>query len=532
MSDISATHPPRPATFAPFRLPGRSSLRFFAQDPVEEETQQSDSSVAERTELLLAFDECERTLKRLGEDDGTAASRYRCFVQRRAKAQISIPGMYQLLVDCGDGETAKKIYKTYHNREPLPFEQTKKAPRPELTLSDLETFLAVQGITVRRNVLNHTVEVLGLDPDNLNSPELRAEQAGILVHDRVKAEFRCTRSLVEDLLGVIAGRHEYNPVLDLLQNIEWDGMDRLDQIYAMLHLDPADQLSRTLIRKWFCQCLALQQNSVDSPFGSDGALVLTGPQGIGKTMFARKMAMGFFKEGALIDAKDKDTIIQATSTWITEIGELDGTLKRSDAADLKRFITQEVDEYRLPYARSAVKVLRRTAFIGTVNDNRYLVDPTGNRRWWSVPVSEIDLDTLETFDTRQLWAQVKLILQMNGLQSFRLTPEERSALEYRNGEHEKEIPADDELKTILAEADGTIETFRKYESKHMTPTMIRNEYTNELGKYSAIQIGVALNKLGIKREKRRIAGGESGVNCYLFPSRVFTKTSSVVGPNE
>ena len=271
---------------------------------------------------------------------------------------------------------------------------------------------------------------------------------------------------------------------------------------------------------------------MDSPFGSDGALVLTGPQGIGKTMFARKMAMGFFKEGAIINASDKDTIIQATSSWICELGELDGTIKRSDAADLKRFITQEVDEYRLPYARSAVKVLRRTAFIGTVNDNRYLVDPTGNRRWWSVPVSEIDLDKLESFDTKQLWAQVKLILQMNGLQSFRLSLEERAALEHRNGEHEKEIAAVDELKTILAEADGTIETFRKYESKHMTPTMIRNEYTNELGKYSAIQIGVALNKLGIKREKRRIAGGESGVNCYLFPSRVFSRTSSVTIPNE
>ena len=529
MPDTSATHPPRPSLSAPFRLPGRISLRFFAQEPPEE---QPDTSVSERTELLIAFDECERELKRLGEDDGTAASRYHKFIQRRAKAQQTIPGMYQLLVDCGDGETARQIYKTHHSREPMPFEQAKKAPRPELTLDALETFLAVQGITVRRNVLNHTVEVIGLDPNNLNSPELRAEQAGILVHDRVKAEYRCTRSLVEDLLGVIAGRHEYNPVLDLLQGIEWDGVDRLEQIYSMLHLDPADQLSRTLIRKWFCQCLALQQNSVDAPFGSDGALVLTGPQGIGKTMFARKMAMGFFKEGAIINASDKDTIIQATSSWICELGELDGTIKRSDAADLKRFITQEVDEYRLPYARSAVKVLRRTAFIGTVNDNRYLVDPTGNRRWWSVPVSEIDLDKLESFDTKQMWAQVKLIIQMNGLQSFRLTLEERAALEHRNGEHEKEIAAVDELKTILAEADGTIETFRKYENKHMTPTMIRNEYTNELGKYSAIQIGVALNKLGIKREKRRIAGGESGVNCYLFPSRVFTRTSSVVGPNE
>ena len=529
MPDTSATHSPRPSLSAPFRLPGRVSLRFFAQEPPEE---QPDTSVSERTELLIAFDECERDLKRLGEDDGTAASRYHKFIQRRAKAQQTIPGMYQLLVDCGDGETARQIYKTYHSREPMPFEQAKKAPKPELTLNAFETFLAVHGITVRRNVLNHSVEVIGIDPENRNSPELRAEQAGILVHDLVKIEYRCTRSLVEDLLGVIAGRHEYNPVLTLLQDVKWDGEDRIEQLYSILHLDPSDQLSRTLIRKWLYQCIALQYNDADHPFSSDGALVLNGPQGIGKTMFAKTLAMGFFKEGAIINASDKDTIIQATGSWICELGELDGTIKRSDAADLKRFITQEVDEYRLPYARSPVKVLRRTSFIGTVNDNRYLVDPTGNRRWWSVPVSSIDLDKLFTFDAKQLWAQVKISLDLYGYQSFRLTHEEQVELDYRNGEHEKEVPAVDELKTILAEADGSIETFRKYESRHMTPTMIRNEYTTELGKYSAIQIGVALNKLGIKREKRRIAGGEYGVYCYLFPSRVFNRTSSVVGPNE
>lgn len=75
--------------------------------------------------------------------------------------------------------------------------------------------------------------------------------------------------------------------------------------------------------------------------------------------------------------------MQLHGLWCVELAELDA-LKHSDGARLKAFMTRTNDRYRPPFGRSVVDVPRQRVFAGTANEDEYLRDPTGGRRFWPV----------------------------------------------------------------------------------------------------------------------------------------------------
>lgn len=395
--------------------------------------------------------------------------------------------------------------------------------KKELTLELLGEWLTANGISVRSNEITHELEVEGFD-DKYN-PLTIVEQMHVIVHDQIKAQYKCNKNLVQDLLGVLADIHRYNPIIEMLaQSKPWDGVDRLPELHTIIGLDPNDEFSKTLIHKWLKQTYSLVFNHYPDGFGADGVLVFQGAQGIGKSTLCRHLGIhsNITKANLYIDSNDKDTLIRATTCWIGELGELETTL-RSDMARLKGFLTSEVDRYRVPYGRGDVTYPRRTSFMATCNSAEFLADETGSRRFWVVPCQgRFDLEHLREFDALQLWKQIEFEFKHCGQKHaewFRLSTDELKSLAERNQKFNRKVKAQSEIEDILADAEVNP---NNYEFKWATPTKFRTAF-DFLKNYSSENIGRALSAIGLEEKALRMEGSKSvskGCRYLPFPKSI------------
>ena len=83
---------------------------------------------------------------------------------------------------------------------------------------------------------------------------------------------------------------------------------------------------------------------------------------------------------------DKDERLKLHLTWFCEWAELESVFRRRDIAATKAFLSSDTDLVRAPYARKAEKMPRRSIIVGSTNEDQFLNDSTGNRRFWVVPV--------------------------------------------------------------------------------------------------------------------------------------------------
>ena len=326
---------------------------------------------------------------------------------------------------------------------------------------DLNVFryeLAQRNIEVRLDCISQEVSFVGL-PEHIEStkavPSIVAELYGPL---RKKYKGVSTKLMTFFIEALAADtRNQFNPVLDYFEGKKWDGTDHLGRLYETLGIED-DELSKTLVRKWFMQGWILLNNDPKKPVRPEGVLVLSGNQGCGKTSFFSIMSIDpsrFFREGQSITG-DKDTKRRAVTAWITELGEIGCTFKH-DMDSLKAFITDPEDTYRNHYAPTDTKELRRTNLGATVNGSQYLIDTTGNRRFWTVPLTHVDVTALRKFNATQLWLQIWEDNDMEHMTHdelgacYRLTAEQSKALNTRNGFCEKPLKFEDEVRDILAE---------------------------------------------------------------------------------
>ena len=395
-------------------------------------------------------------------------------------------------------------------------EKTKK--KSSLTLPDVYDYLDENLWLPKYNVITRSLEVATMarkDMKLYTSPERELQNFIVKLTDELKQLYNSVSiEIVTQYLYYIAttdiskeySGHSlaYNPVeygINSMSERYTDTPDKLPELYELMHIPEEDTLSRTLIHKWLLQALAILKNGYvyknkKRVFGLDGILVLNGAQGIGKSRLAAALVSPFsnytqtplFGSGS-IKLEQKDTIIQATNKWIFEIGEIEYSFKRSDMSDFKQFITRDTDELRSPYGHRAESYYRRTSFIASCNTSDYLLDTTGNRRFWTIPLTEkLDFEMLEKFDFGALWVQIAIELERSDLQCFRLSTEEQNALALRNGDFLAKAPAQQEIEDIYT---SVIANPDMYEYRYTTVTAFAAEHT-ELAKYNARTIGKAL----------------------------------------
>lgn len=263
------------------------------------------------------------------------------------------------------------------------------------------------------------------------------------------AEHHIPTGNVPGFVEAIANRNAYNPVEDWIRSRPWDGTDRLPDVYQTVV--PAegypDGLKEIVLRKWLRSVSAA---ATRSSFRSRGVLTLQGAQGAGKSSWIKALisdpilADRVVKLGHHMDPSNKDSLIGAIGFAITEIGELDSSFKK-DIARLKGFLTDDTDRVRRPYDRRESSYPRRTVFAATVNEHQFLQDPTGNTRFWTIPVSSLNWQ--HQIDMQQVFAQ--LAQEVEDGETWWLTNDEEALLNDLNSRHSTASPVAERLAEMV-----------------------------------------------------------------------------------
>ena len=262
--------------------------------------------------------------------------------------------------------------------------------------------------------------------------------------DNAALEFMCSLASINDMpsdraagLAVsIAYGNSRNVIADFIKSKPWDQKDRLSALQETLTVRDSFpvHLRNLVMRKWLISAAAAAMGH--EGFYSKGVLTLQGVQSLGKSpwfmrLLPESLRRDYILSGALLEPDNRDSVKTAVSHWITELGEVDATMRKADIARLKAFLSNPVDKLRLPYARTDSEFQRRTVFAASVNPEEFLQDETGNLRWWVLPVTAIDYG--HRLDMQQVWAQVATYYEAG--ERWWLEREEERQLDQCNAGH-------------------------------------------------------------------------------------------------
>lgn len=203
----------------------------------------------------------------------------------------------------------------------------------------------------------------------------------------------------DDAMLVVSEEHPMHPVRDYLSALVWDGTERLRYWLADYLGTPQRDYEAAVGTKWLIAAVA---RVMQPPCKADCVLILEGAQGLGKST-ALKVLGGEWFSDVHFQLGDKDGYQALQGCWIVELSELDA-FNKAESTRAKQFFATDVDRYRPSYGRRAQDFPRMCVFAGSTNQDSYLRDATGNRRYWPVRCEDINVEAL-TEARDQLWAE-------------------------------------------------------------------------------------------------------------------------------
>ena len=219
-----------------------------------------------------------------------------------------------------------------------------------------------------------------------------------------QAQFQPSKNDIPIAVARVAQDNKYHPVRDYLDSLKWDGTPRLDRFLHILFGTPDTEYERVIGSKWMIGAVA---RVYEPGCKMDNMLVLEGPQNLGKsTALAALFGRQFFTEMVNELRDHKRFMEQIAGKWVVEFAEL-SAIRRADVELVKAVISMQVDRARLSYGRTPAERPRQCVLAASVNpkhDAGYLTDPTGNRRFWPVRCTRIDMPKLIR-KRDQLWAE-------------------------------------------------------------------------------------------------------------------------------
>lgn len=331
--------------------------------------------------------------------------------------------------------------------------------------------------------------------------------------------------IIGDAWSEVAVKYAFHPIKEYLNNLHWDGIQRIETI--MIDYLGADD--NDCVRTFTRIILVAAVTRIYRPGAKfDYCIVLVGPQGVGKSYIIKLLGKEWHSD-SLITVKGKEAYEQLQGAWILEMAELTAT-KKADIEAVKHFISKSEDTFRVAYGRHNETFKRQCVFFGTTNDYDFLNDPTGNRRFLPITVNGggsknmwIDL-TVEEVD--QIWAEAKVLFEQG--ESLALSKEIEEKAQVIQAAHTQENPVAESIRTYLETQVPTnwyeldIGTRRTY--LHMTHDDSQLENTMKLNKVCAQMVWEELFQKDVSIMNRYDA---KEINMIIQNTQGWKRVSSV-----
>lgn len=209
------------------------------------------------------------------------------------------------------------------------------------------------------------------------------------------------REMIRDAVAKVAMENKFDSAITWLQSLKWDGKPRIERFLETYYGVPDTEYHRAVsIYIW----TALAGRVLDPGCKADMVPVLVGDQGIMKSTSIAALVpdADYFVEIAFSE-KDEDRARKMRGTLVAEIAELRG-LHTREMEEIKAFITRTHEKWVPKFKEFSTTFPRRLLFLATTNEEEFLADQTGNRRWLPVKVRRASVEAIKR-DRLQLWAE-------------------------------------------------------------------------------------------------------------------------------
>lgn len=209
-----------------------------------------------------------------------------------------------------------------------------------------------------------------------------------------------SKELIRDAVHHRAEDQQIDTAQVWLAGLKWDGVKRVEQFYTSCFGVADTPYSRAVSRYVWT---AMAGRVLVPGVKADMVPILTGEQGQRKSSGIEAMApFDTFREMSFHQKEDERARLMR-GCLVVELGELSG-LKTRAIEEIKAWTARRKEDWVPKYKEFSVSLLRRCVFSGTTNDDQFLDDPTGERRWLPLASGQVNVEKIAA-DRDQLWAE-------------------------------------------------------------------------------------------------------------------------------
>lgn len=348
--------------------------------------------------------------------------------------------------------------------------------------------LYIQKLGIRRNVITRMYEDKHgheLESNDLNS---------IFIEAKVQFE-KLSRELFDTILYSNL-TPDYNPLLEYLDALKWDGRDRLEALaQSITSTTGTPEFRERMVTKWLFGAV----NAVYTFEPNVLNLIFAGQKNTGKTWFFRKLVPEPLQRYVASSQLDngKDDLILLTQKWFVFDDEYSGKSKQ-DSKRMKMILSSADFSLREPYGRKNVTLKRLATLCGTCNELEILNDPTGNRRIIVIEATgKFNFDLYNSVDKNQLFAQLVAMYKAGNFDG-QLSTSEIIELEKFTSAQYSEVNMEEELCREYFSVPMT-----ESASEWMSTSLIKTHIEHETGqRLNLRKLGMALRSIGFERKSK------------------------------